>query len=424
MIYYIFLATCIPLVSSAATNAAATTPRVSFQYATFQGVSDGNLTKFLGIPFSRPVARFEAPRPPTQLLGLQDATAFGPACPQQAIPAPFVFGNYSISEDFKAPVLVWIYGGIYPTVHRSQVVGGFEIGASPDTDVRPAVERSILVGEPVIIVTPNYRVSEIAAHEWVRDYISDFGGDPSKVVVGGASSGAISTSLLMLSNKLNTNTLFRGAFLESSSPVSTGSVADGQPFYDGLVAANNCTGYQATLACLRRVPFDSFMATVNRTNNLISFTSLSSIWRPRVDGEVIMQNLLVSVSKGAYSKIPLMTGDSDDEGTVFSFKNDNITTNIEFMGYTSSPSAFRAMMLMYLPLNPIFHIYLPKSTRVEIAQISNLYPEDPTKGSPFGTGSANAPTPEFKRLAAFQGDYTFLGPRRFFLEHASSRQDT
>ncbi|KAJ7690242.1 Alpha/Beta hydrolase protein [Mycena rosella] len=211
---------------------------------------------------------------------------------------------------------------------------------------------------------------------------------------------------LLLSNKLNTNTLFRGAFLESGSPASMKSVADcdGQPFYDGLVDANNCTGSQDTFACLRRVPFDAFMATVNRTDNVFSFTSVSSEWVPRVDGEVIVESPLLSVSQGAYSKIPIMTGDSDDEGTIFSFSNDNITTNAEFMGYIQSNC-------------------LPKSSPAQIAQISTLYPEDPAQGSLFGTASANAITPEFKRLAAFQGDFPFLGPRRFFLEHASARQN-
>ncbi|KAJ7648925.1 hypothetical protein B0H17DRAFT_1215458 [Mycena rosella] len=52
-----------------------------------------------------------------------------------------------------------------------------------------------------------------------------------------------------------------------------------------------------------------------------------------------------------------------------------------------------------------------------------LYPEDPAQGSPFGTGSANAITPEFKRLVTFQGDFLFLGPRQFYLEHASARQN-
>ncbi|KAJ6632156.1 sterol esterase [Mycena sp. CBHHK59/15] len=406
---------------------------VSLPYATFQGISDGNLTTFLGVPFAQPAGRFELPKAPRVLPGSQNATAFGAACPQQAftpVPVYSLNTNYSaISEDCltlnvfkpstadahsKLPVFVWIYGG------------GFEIGNSADTDVRPVVERSIVTGEPVIIVTPNYRVSafgflggkeadaagitnlglrdQIFALEWVQKHISSFGGDPNRVVIGGPSAGAISTGLLLLSNKPKSNVLFRGAFMLSGSPISTGTVADGQPFYDELVTANNCTGSEDTLGCLERVPFDSFMATVNRTRNIFSYTSISNAWRPRIDGDVVVKNPFVSVAEGSYARIPIMTGDSDDEGTLFSLSNTNITTNAEFLAYVHSN-------------------YLPNSTATQIAAVGNLYPDDPTQGSPFGTGTANQLTPEFKRLAAFQGDFFFLGPRRFFLQHASKTQD-
>ncbi|KAJ7706553.1 hypothetical protein B0H16DRAFT_1635314 [Mycena metata] len=83
-----------------------------------------------------------------------------------------------------------------------------------------------------------------------------------------------------------------------------------------------------------------------------------------------------------------MTGDLDDEGTLFSLSNTNITTD-EFVGYIHSKG----------------HIH-------------------PTLGSPFGTGLTNHFTPQFKRLAAFQGDYVFNGTRRFFLQHTSKTQNT
>ena len=42
----------------------------------------------------------------------------------------------------------------------------------------------------------------------------------------------------------------------------------------------------------------------------------------------------------------------------------------------------------------------------------------------IGTGILNAITPQFKRLAAMQGDAIFEGPRRFFLQERSSLQPT
>lgn len=56
-------------------------------------------------------------------------------------------------------------------------------------------------------------------------------------------------------------------------------------------------------------------------------------------------------------------------------------------------------------------------------ELATLYPQDPTQGSPFDTGLANAITPQFKRIAAVFGDAVFQGPRRFFLQHRSGKQN-
>ncbi|KAJ7339981.1 carotenoid ester lipase precursor [Mycena albidolilacea] len=407
-------------------------PLVSLDYGTFQGAADGNLTKFLGIPFARPTARFDIPRPPLPLRGLQNATAFGPACPQQALESipGFTSNRTFISEacltldvfapaaahpHSKLPVLVWIYGG------------DFEIGGTSDTDVRPTVERSIYLGEPVLIVVPNYRLNafgflagkevseegltnlglrdQIFALEWVQKHVAAFGGDPERVVLGGVSAGAISTSLLLLNNKQNSARLFRGAFMVSGAPWPAPTVADGQPFYDELVAVNNCTAAPNTLDCLRRIPFDAFMATVNSTPNFFSYRSLSSVWRPRVDGDVVVRNTFESMAQREFAKIPILSGNVDDEGTLFALSSTNVTTDSEFHDYVQSN-------------------YLAAGTPEEVAKIVELYPQNPTLGAPFGTGSANEITPEFKRIAAFEGDFLFVGIRRFLLQHASKTQNT
>ncbi|KAF7364176.1 Carboxylic ester hydrolase [Mycena sanguinolenta] len=407
-------------------------PTVSLDYGTFLGAVDGNLTKFLGIPFASPTGRFELPQPPVQLHGLQNATVFGPACPPQAIsPNPILSFGYpsSVSEaclfldvympstaqpSSKLPVLFWIYGG------------GFEAGSSADLDVRPTVERSMFLGEPVIIVVTNYRLTlgflagkevsdagvtnlgfrdQIFALQWAKKYISSFGGDPEKIVVGGQSAGAISTTLLLLSNKQNSGSLFRGAFMMSGSSWPAPTVADGQPYYDQLVVANNCTAATDTLDCLKRVPFDKFAATFNKTADFFSYRSLSLVWRPRVDGDVLVRNPPLSVALGEFAKIPILSGDCDDEGTLFAFSSTNITTDPEFSDYVQSN-------------------FLPGGTPAEVAQIAALYPQDPVVGSPFGTGKENALTPEFKRIAAFMGDFFFQSLRRLFLQHAYETQNT
>ncbi|KAJ7167895.1 sterol esterase [Mycena filopes] len=411
---------------------AAAAPTVSLPYGTFRGFTEGNLTKFLGLPFAT-AARFDTPKTPKPLYGIQNATAFAPVCPQQTPsdpPIPLPPAPTDISEDClaldiykpatahadsKLPVLVWFYGG------------GFLQGYSSASDFAPLLGRSIETGEPIIVVAPNYRVSafgflagkevdaagvsnlglrdQIFALEWVQKHVSSFGGDPQRVVIGGLSAGAISAATLLLDNKQNSNRLFRGAFMESGAQIPTPDLATGQAAYDSLITANNCTAAHVTLECLRRVPFDSLMATVLKTPDIFSYRSLSLIWSPYVDGDVVQRAPSASVAQGAFAKVPIMAGNCDDEGTLFSFSTFNITTDAEFLEYIHSN-------------------YLPAASADQIAELGRLYPDDPTQGSPFGTGTANELTPQYKRIAAFQGDYVFIARRRFLLQHASSTQNT
>lgn len=61
-------------------------------------------------------------------------------------------------------------------------------------------------------------------------------------------------------------------------------------------------------------------------------------------------------------------------------------------------------------------------TDAEIAQLASLYPSDLTQGSPFDTGVTDALSPQFKRLASFQGDLIFHAPRRWLLQNRSGKQ--
>ena len=53
-----------------------------------------------------------------------------------------------------------------------------------------------------------------------------------------------------------------------------------------------------------------------------------------------------------------------------------------------------------------------------------MYPSDPAAGSPFGTGDDNEFTPEYKRIAAMQGDWIFQVPRRQLLDRYSWTRTT
>ena len=68
--------------------------------------------------------------------------------------------------------------------------------------------------------------------------------------------------------------------------------------------------------------------------------------------------------------------------------------------------------------------FLFNVSNADLDKLLVLYPQDVTKGSPFGTGTQNALTPEFKRMAALLGDFVFQAPRRWLLDNVSGKQNT
>jgi hypothetical protein len=73
-------------------------------------------------------------------------------------------------------------------------------------------------------------------------------------------------------------------------------------------------------------------------------------------------------------------------------------------------------------LNYISTTWLPQASAAQAKSIDTFYPNDITAGSPFDTGILDALSPQFKRIAAFQGDGVFQAPRRFFQQSRSGKQ--
>ncbi|KAN0139660.1 Alpha/Beta hydrolase fold [Lactarius tabidus] len=445
----------IAICAAASTVLAASLPRqyagptVTLDKGEFIGTTANGINEFLGIPFAQPPVgdlRFRLPQAPGPYVGTYNATAFGLSCPQQAdnlalpsglpnatleyLQATSGKATLSVGEDCltvnvvapanatprsKLPVVVWIYGG------------GFEDGATANFDGTVIVNRSIALQEPVIYVSMNYRVSAfgfLASQEvkdarvgnlglwdqrlalrWVQQYICEFGGDPDKVTIWGESAGAISVSLQMLANGGNPEGLFRAAFMQSGSPTPVGDLTNGQPYYDFLVQQTNCSGSSDTLECLRTVPYEELIAAINLTPSLFSFQSLSLAWQPYADGIFLEDNPQKLVQQGKVAQVPFVSGECDDEGTLFSLSQTNVTTDAELHAYLTE-------------------FFLINVTNDDVDKVLALYPQDVTQGSPFDTGTQNALTPEFKRIAAILGDLIFQAPRRWLLDNVSGKQNT
>ncbi|PCH36169.1 hypothetical protein WOLCODRAFT_20391 [Wolfiporia cocos MD-104 SS10] len=109
------------------------------------------------------------------------------------------------------------------------------------------------------------------------------------------------------------------------SPYALGNFLAGQPFYDDLVDHVNCSHHLDTLYCLRKASYEQIQAWVNSTPKFFGYESINLVWQPRIDEDIFIQNPQRSMIMGRYAMVPLLTGDCDDEGTLFSTGNTNIT---------------------------------------------------------------------------------------------------
>ncbi|KAF9522510.1 carotenoid ester lipase precursor [Crepidotus variabilis] len=423
-------------------------PKVTLDNGVFTGGRLLKTHRFLGIPFAQPPIgplRFRLPQPIPAYSGSYNAKFYSLACPQQAMTVPTVPPMAQPAIDFAVntilgvfvpdaedcltinvikpdyanansnlPVVLWIFGG------------GFEIGSPNQYDGTLIVTRSMTMGKPVIFVSMNYRISAFGflsgkevksarvgnlglqdqreAMRWVQKYISNFGGDPTKVTIFGESAGAISVSLHMLTNGGNTEGLFRAALMMSGGPIPVGDIASpgNQRLYDDLVKAAGCDKSHDSLSCLREVDYKTLRRAVDQSASFFSRRSLNLAWMPRADGYFLPENPQKLVMKGSIAKIPFITGNCDDEGTVFSLSTLDIHTDDEFKGWIRS-------------------YFFPDVPDSDVLQLMALYSSDITQGSPFGTGWLNAVSRQFKRIAAFQGDGVFQAPRRLLINYASQK---
>ncbi|KAJ0123606.1 hypothetical protein J7T55_012071 [Diaporthe amygdali] len=414
------------------------------------GYDAEGLSTFQGIPYAQPPVgnlRLRPPQPFTTPLGTINATRSAKACPQlvlnlnsssllesvagRLVNTPFAQNNLlDASEDCltlnvitppntvpgdNLPVMFWIFGG------------AFELGWSSLFNGSSFVLDSIAMGKPVVWVAVNYRVAgfglmpgkEILAEgstnlalrdqrlglQWVADNIAQFGGDPEKVVIFGESAGSISVHLQMMlnggDNTYKGRPLFRGAIMDSGSviPYARVDAPQAQQVYDAVVVAGGCEQSGDTLACLRSLPYQDFLNAATSVPGLFDYNGgqLSYGSAPRPDGDILPDTTDVLSATGRYAKVPFIVGDQEDEGTLFSLTQTNLSTTDDVVTYMND-------------------FYFPQSDRSVVQGYVDTYPDSSSEGSPFGTGPFNDVYPQFKRLAALLGDQLFTLQRRRVLQ--------
>jgi para-nitrobenzyl esterase len=213
---------------------------------------ENGVNAFLGIPFAAaPVGelRWSPAQPHPARNGIQDATQYGPACPQsQGNPEWYRMvvegfgGNPSVVPDLEnisedclylnvwtprkttsdLPIMIWMHGGsnVNGWAYEPNYVGD-QLAAKGAVVITVHYRLGSLGFLPLPFGDHpdrggNYGLSDlIIATEWAKDNAAHFGGDPDNITVFGESSGAGNIFALMKSPK--TGGLFQRVIIESGA---------------------------------------------------------------------------------------------------------------------------------------------------------------------------------------------------------------
>lgn len=204
------------------------------QYGKVQGMANGSVKEFKGIPYGASTAgknRYMPPQKPASWSGVRECFAYGQISPQTIASAASDYSELiqwdlhygtGMGEDVLT-LNIWtpaIKDGGKRAVLVSFHGGGFATGSGngPQYDGTQLARLS-----DVVVVTVNHRLASlgylhladlgappefknagvagmmdlVASLEWVRDNIENFGGDPAKVMIFGQSGGGAKTSTML-----------------------------------------------------------------------------------------------------------------------------------------------------------------------------------------------------------------------------------
>jgi para-nitrobenzyl esterase len=301
------------------------------------GLGNGPVRIFKGIPYGAPTGganRFLPPKKPLPWSGVREATQYGPRCPQA--PTPGLLPEEAIdldkgpmSEDClylnvwtasldpaaKRPVMLWLHGGGYMVGSGGNVrYDGSNLARKRDVVVVTINHRLNVFGflDVSSIAGPEYAGSGnagmldiVAALEWVRDNIANFGGDPGNVTVFGESGGGGKVSTLMAMPAAKG--LFHRAIAQSGT---------------ALRAIMPDAAATAARAVLDRLP--GIGGDLNHKNfHLLATIEFGTPGKPMpalgpvVDGHVLFRHPFDPDAPAVSADVPLMLGSNLTERTFF-----------------------------------------------------------------------------------------------------------
>ena len=318
------------------------------------GYTRNQIFTFRGIPYGAPTsgaARFMPPAKVQPWSGIRNAYHFGHASPQGAIgfltgdELKFIVRNFpgpqgedclclnvwtpAIHDHEKRAVMVWLHGG------------GFQIGSGSS---EPVYDGENLAKHDVVMVSVNHRLGPmgfldlfgfgeryassanvgmldlVAALEWVRDNIANFGGDPGNVTIFGQSGGGGKVSTLMAMPAARG--LFHKAIVQSGSMLNARKPANAQRLTAAVVEELGLTSTR--IDELQNVPYDQLVRVSDEAIAKAAPHGPPDVARmadalgfgPVADGRVVPEDFWKPAAPTVSANVPLMVGTNLNELTV------------------------------------------------------------------------------------------------------------
>ena len=315
-----------------------------------KGYTRNKIFTFKGIPYAGTTAganRFMPPVKVTSWAGVRNTLVYGPICPQKQNNGWFQpeYGflyqwsdglhhedclrlnvwSPEINDSKKRPVMFWMHGG------------GFTTGSSQE---HPSYDGENLchIGG-VVVVSINHRLNAfghmdlsaygdkyaksanvgmldiVAALEWVRDNIGNFGGDKDNVTIFGQSGGG--TKVITLMAMPAAKGLFHKAIAQSNSIVQVATPAYAQKL-TGLILAELKID-MANIDDLHKVPAIDIIAATAAAEKKMGGAVPPDVGRsglqPVVDGVVLPHHPFDPGAPAISANVPFMVGTTRNEAS-------------------------------------------------------------------------------------------------------------
>ncbi len=332
-----------------------------------RGETAGAVRVFRGVPYAEPpvgALRLRPAESKKPWTGVRDATVFSASPTQPGEPGVAhsedclylnlwtpVAGGPNSSGPW--PVFVWIHGGGFTGGHAFEATYDGSQFAREDVVVVTVGYRLGVFGfldwEPLLGAayagTANNALSDlVTALEWLQKNIAAFGGDPTRMTVGGESAGAKLTDVLLGTPRAQP--LFAQAISESGGA---------ERVWSRTAAANVAEGFgklwqDETTSAVTAMRDASASALLEVQTKFMKSWPQHFPLRPQIDGDLLPRLPIDSIGKGGQGK-RLLIGTNRDESALFLGPHPEHDPTAQDLGNVPLPR-FDAVFAKYAALYP------------------------------------------------------------------------